>query len=233
MTPNEARTIIGSLGIEPHRFAELFGYSPRSVRHWQRGDRPIPHGTGVLLRLLAEGTIGIADVEAAAAPGANEAATPNPQTMEPPAAGPVAPEMTSATESVAEPAPEPVPAPKLPIDAAAPIETVTDEQREPLPAPTGPIGFDQIDGTRCRWPCWPHDAAPPISEMTFCGRAATADSAYCDAHAAQARRALEPAAASLPQKPAQQRFGKHGRMWPSPRNLTREPATGVAGHRAR
>jgi hypothetical protein len=105
MTPKEARTIIGSLGIKQHHFAELFGYSARSVRHWQRGDRPIPHGTGVLLRLLAEGnegTIGIADVEAAAAPTANRSAQSAPQMMTQPAA-PVPNGTVEDCATVAEP----------------------------------------------------------------------------------------------------------------------------------
>jgi hypothetical protein len=57
---------IGALGIAQHRVAQLFGVGPRSVRRWQNGDRRVPCGVGIVLRLLAAGTVTVAQAEQAA-----------------------------------------------------------------------------------------------------------------------------------------------------------------------
>jgi hypothetical protein len=62
----EFRTTVGALGIAPHRVAQLFGVGPRSVRRWQDGDRRVPCGVSIVLRLLAAGTVTVAQVEQAA-----------------------------------------------------------------------------------------------------------------------------------------------------------------------
>src|SRR5262249_29161639 len=64
----EFRETLGALGIAQHRIAQLFGVGPRSVRRWQHGDRRVPCGVGIVLRLLATKTITIAQVEQAAVP---------------------------------------------------------------------------------------------------------------------------------------------------------------------
>ena len=51
----EFRTTLDALGIAQRRIARLFGVGPRSVRRWQDGDRRIPRGVGIVLRLLATG----------------------------------------------------------------------------------------------------------------------------------------------------------------------------------
>jgi hypothetical protein len=56
------------LDIAQHRVAELFGVGPRSVRRWQYGDRRVPRGVDIVLRLLAAGTVTVAQVEQAAVP---------------------------------------------------------------------------------------------------------------------------------------------------------------------
>ena len=60
--------MLGALGIAQHRVAQLFGVGPRSVRRWQYGDRRVPCGVGIVLRLLAAGTVTVAQVEQAAVP---------------------------------------------------------------------------------------------------------------------------------------------------------------------
>jgi hypothetical protein len=65
---DEFRETLGTLGIAQHRVAQLFGVGPRSVRRWQYGDRRVPCGVGIVLRLLAAGTVTVAQVEQAAVP---------------------------------------------------------------------------------------------------------------------------------------------------------------------
>jgi hypothetical protein len=60
--------MLSTLGIAQHHVARLFGVGPRSVRRWQRGDRNTPCGVGIVLRLLAAGTVTVARVEQAAIP---------------------------------------------------------------------------------------------------------------------------------------------------------------------
>ena len=64
----EFRETLGALGIAQHRVAQLFGVGPRSVRRWQHGDRRVPCGVSIVLRLLAAGTVTVAQVEQAALP---------------------------------------------------------------------------------------------------------------------------------------------------------------------
>src|SRR5262245_22468759 len=77
----EVREILGALGIAQHRIAQLFGVAPRSVRRWRYGDRRLPRGVGIVLRLLAAGAVTIDQVERAAIPApvqTNGSAEPEP-----------------------------------------------------------------------------------------------------------------------------------------------------------
>jgi hypothetical protein len=65
----EFHDMLGALGIAQHRVARLFNVSPRSVRRWQCGDRRVPCGVGIVLRLLAAKVVTVAQVEQAAVPG--------------------------------------------------------------------------------------------------------------------------------------------------------------------
>src|SRR5262249_51841679 len=65
---DEFRATLGALGIAQHRAAQLFVVGPRSVRRWQHGDRRVPCGVGIVLRLLAAGAVTVAQVEQAAVP---------------------------------------------------------------------------------------------------------------------------------------------------------------------
>ena len=60
--------MLGALGLAQQHVAELFGVGLRNVRRWRSGDRRIPHGVGIVLRLLAAGTVTVAQVEQAAVP---------------------------------------------------------------------------------------------------------------------------------------------------------------------
>lgn len=64
----EFRATLGALGIAQHRLATLFGVGPRSVRRWQYGERRVPRGVAIVIRLLAAGAVTIAEVEQAAVP---------------------------------------------------------------------------------------------------------------------------------------------------------------------
>ena len=65
---SELCEMLSTLGIAQHHVARLFGVGPRSVRRWQRGDRDIPCGVGIVLRLLAVGAVTVSQVERAAVP---------------------------------------------------------------------------------------------------------------------------------------------------------------------
>jgi len=64
----EFRETFGALGIAQGRVAQLFGVDPRNVRRWAHGDRRIPRGVGIVLRLLAARAVTVDQVEQAAAP---------------------------------------------------------------------------------------------------------------------------------------------------------------------
>jgi hypothetical protein len=62
---NEFRAALDALSITQHRVAQLFRVAPRTVRHWQHGDRRVPHGVVILCRLLIAETITVTQIEQA------------------------------------------------------------------------------------------------------------------------------------------------------------------------
>ena len=70
MAPTEFHEALGTLGIAQQRVAALFGVGPRSVRRWQYGERRVPCGVSIVLRLLAAGAVTVEQVEQAAVPPA-------------------------------------------------------------------------------------------------------------------------------------------------------------------
>ena len=62
----ERRAELGALNITQRRLAQLFAVNPRTVRHWGYGDRRLPRGVAIVLRLLATGVVTVEQVEAAA-----------------------------------------------------------------------------------------------------------------------------------------------------------------------
>jgi transcriptional regulator with XRE-family HTH domain len=55
----EFRATLGVLGLTQRRVAEIFNVAPRSIRRWQSGDRRVPHGIALVMRLLAAEVITI------------------------------------------------------------------------------------------------------------------------------------------------------------------------------
>jgi DNA-binding transcriptional regulator YiaG len=66
MAAVELRAALGALNITQRRLAQLFTVNPRTVRHWGYGDRRLPRGVAIVLRLLATGVVTVEQVEAAA-----------------------------------------------------------------------------------------------------------------------------------------------------------------------
>ena len=52
MTGEEFRLIREELGVTQARIAEIFKVTPRSIRHWESGDREIPGPAEVLIEAL-------------------------------------------------------------------------------------------------------------------------------------------------------------------------------------
>lgn len=67
LSVTEFGATLGALGLAQHRIAKLFSVGPRSVRRWQHGDRRVPRGVAIVCRLMATGTVTVAEVERAAA----------------------------------------------------------------------------------------------------------------------------------------------------------------------
>jgi hypothetical protein len=101
----EFREALAELGITQHRFAQLCGVSPRCVRRWQSGDRRIPNGIGIILRLLAAGAVTITQVEQAASP-APASTRRNGSTQPPCPVNHECRQRTAAATAEPEPAPE-------------------------------------------------------------------------------------------------------------------------------
>src|SRR5262252_7024419 len=159
----ELRATLGALGLTQHRAAQLFGVGPRSVRRWQHGDRRVPCGVGIVLRLLAAQKITIRDVEEAAAPAqTNRSAAPDPQ------------------PAIADPKPEPrVSAPTVDSEPVTPKSTA----RAPLPAvlTTAEKVLALAPGV-CRWPY----GDPRDPDFHFCCGASVVAEPYCEHHRALA-----------------------------------------------
>ena len=139
----EFRATLDALGIAQHRVAQLFGVGERNIRRWRAGDRRVPCGVGIVLRLMACGAVTIDQVEQAAV--AIPARTNGGAKPEPPAPLPGAP------------APE--------QSAAAPAEAValTD------PGLTTAEKVVALAPDACRWP----RGDPGHPDFRFCGSPVT------------------------------------------------------------
>jgi len=65
MTHTQYRALLAKLDLSQVAAANLVGADPRTGRRWALGERPIPACVAILLRLIAKGTITVADVEKA------------------------------------------------------------------------------------------------------------------------------------------------------------------------
>jgi hypothetical protein len=65
MTSNQYRKAIEQLGLSQERAGLFFGYSARQSQRWAMGEASVPNAVAILLRLLLQGKITMADIEAA------------------------------------------------------------------------------------------------------------------------------------------------------------------------
>jgi hypothetical protein len=181
----EFRETLGALGLAQQRVAEIFGVEPRNIRRWRRGDRPIPRGVAIVLRLLASGVVSVAQVEQAAVPvlvRMNGSAEP-----EPPAFLPGEPALEATAEQAVVPVPIPArmsggvesePPALLPGEPASEVAALADSgltTAEKVWALTPRV---------CRWPC----GHPEDPGFYFCGNPIAGKPPYCDHHRAMAFR---------------------------------------------
>src|SRR6516225_6678264 len=158
MAPAEFHEALGTLGLAQQRVAQLFGVGPRSVRRWQYGERRVPCGVRILVRLLADGAVTVEQVEQAAVARTNGGSKSEPS-------APLLLEPTSEPPTnLAESAPEPS------AILADPATTVGSEFTlgEKVAALTAWV---------CHWPC----GDPQHSDFHFCGGAVVAPP-YCEKH---------------------------------------------------
>jgi len=152
------------LGLTQCRIARWFGVGPRSVRRWKSGTRRTPRSVSIVLRLLAAGTVTVAQVEKVAVP---------------------VPARTNGSTKPVPPAPPPAaPAPKQSASARRRAKTATLVG----PGSTTPV-VEQVVALAagCRWPCG--DLGHP--DFHFCGGMVTRGP-YCEHHRAMAYLAPRP-----------------------------------------
>jgi hypothetical protein len=65
MARTEFCETLNALGIQQPRVAQMFGVGERSVRRWRAGDRRLPIGVDIVVRLLAAKAVTVEQVEAA------------------------------------------------------------------------------------------------------------------------------------------------------------------------
>ena len=147
---------LDAIGGPRSRLARLLGTSSRNLRRWRDGTRRPPLAAVVVVRLIVDGKVGLADVE--------QAATPSPI-------------WTNGSSEEEPPAPlRAAPAPEEP-PALAPRRAKTATF-----ADGGPTTAEKVlalaEGS-CRWPF--ND--PRHSGFRFCGRPIAEKGSYCKHHA--------------------------------------------------
>jgi len=195
-----ATTEFTTLGITQRRAAKIFDVSERHFRRWRSGDRQIPIGVAILLRLVAMGRVSLADVERAAGLVINGRASPEP----PLERAPVPAEAAAALTPVkitgdAEP--------RLPAPPVEPTPTPT--RADPSLSTAQKV---LALGAGCRWP---HND-PRHPDFFFCDAAVT-EPPYCPYH----RRAAFMTRSSPETRPG---FRLRGLAPPMKRPLVRCPA---------
>jgi DNA-binding transcriptional regulator YiaG len=65
VTAKQFRNALDRLGLSQLGAARLFDANDRTVRRWAIGERSVPVGVAMMLRLLLAGKITVEDVEAA------------------------------------------------------------------------------------------------------------------------------------------------------------------------
>ena len=62
MTPDQIQAALNELGLTQQQAAKLFRHNERTMRRWIAGDVGISQGIAILLQMLVDGTITVADV---------------------------------------------------------------------------------------------------------------------------------------------------------------------------
>jgi GcrA cell cycle regulator len=201
MAPTEFHEALGALGIAQQRVAALFGVGPRSVRRWQYGERRIPSGVGIVLRLLATGAVTVEQVEQAAGPlsarknGFPEPSAPLAEQVEQAAVSVPMVEAPAPANGGAEPGLPPAALDLEPLsEPSTDLAELTPEPSAPLPLeaePTIPLAdpvptstaekVAELTSRICHWPI----GDPQHSDFRFCGEATTIPP-YCEEHRAVA-----------------------------------------------
>jgi len=120
---------LDAIGGPRSRLARLLGTSSRNLRRWRDGTRRPPLAAVVVVRLIVDGKVGLADVE--------QAATPSPI-------------WTNGSSEEEPPAPlRAAPAPEEP-PALAPRRAKTAILADLSPAAAAVVALSQ---NSCRWPC--------------------------------------------------------------------------------
>jgi len=66
MTPEEIKAALASLNLTQQQGARLFRHNERTIRRWIAGDVGVPQGIAILLQMLVDGIVTVADVQRAA-----------------------------------------------------------------------------------------------------------------------------------------------------------------------
>jgi hypothetical protein len=155
---------LDALGIAQRQAARLFNVNVRHIRRWRHGDRRLPHGISLVVRLLAMGIITVDQVERAAVLAETEDA----QTGAKPRHSHRDLVRTNGGANPRPPAPFVVsPAPEQRTKAAVPAD---------LDQTTAEKVF-ALASDACRWPC----GDPRRLDFHFCGSPVTRKP-YCEEH---------------------------------------------------
>lgn len=65
MTPEDIKAALNQLGLTSHEAGHLFRHDERTIRRWLSDERGVPQGIAILLQMLVNGTITVADVQRA------------------------------------------------------------------------------------------------------------------------------------------------------------------------
>jgi GcrA cell cycle regulator len=139
----EFRATFDALGLTQQRVARWFNVGARSIRRWRDGERRVPCGVGIVLRLLAAGLVTIDQVERAA--GAIPAQTNGA-------------ELGASAPLPGAPAPE--------QSALAPAAAAALADPENLTTAAKVVALAPGD---CRWPL----GDPARADFCFCGNSVT------------------------------------------------------------
>jgi hypothetical protein len=202
MAPAEFHAALNTLGLAQRRVAALFGVGARSVRRWQYGERRVPHGVRILVRLMADGVLSVEQVEQAAVRRTNggpelsgEDANAPDDALEPKINGAILVEddlHELPADAVTEATGPNEPVGLLEVTAKDCVDaTFDDPALEPGPSAPEPVSTAEklaaLTASVCHWPC----GDPRQSDFRFCGEATT-NPPYCETHRGAAYMALPP-----------------------------------------